>query len=135
MKRPFSRIEVCGIVTNKKLTKSKCIITVDDGTGEVECVHDNYQHGDMIFGLSSISNIALGDLVVLRGTIQLKHSAFLPSMSFAAMNMEPRYIAIGVTHIEIVRDVSFENKFWSRCIKLHNEEYSMPLSPPSDNNQ
>ena len=123
MKRPFMKVEVCGIITNKRLAKGKGIVVVDDGTGVIECVQ-YHKDGER----EEISSLSVGDLVMIRGILRLKHSEFLPSMPFHAIDQMPQHLAIDITHLEVIEDENYELFHWNQCMELHRDVYSKPAA-------
>lgn len=124
MKRAFQKVEVCGVLTRSKRTKKKITFVVDDGTGSIEC--------SKILSFSSCGSADdiydLGNTLVVRGEVRSLHSEFLPSMPFSEQRKEPVYLAIWVTHVELVEDPNYELMHMERCISLHTTLYCRPFA-------
>ena len=122
MKRPFQKIEICGILTRHKYSKRGVMFVVDDGSGCIECI----KFAGNKKGFDDISNemFKVGNTILVRGEIESRISFFLPSMDFREMNKEPRQICVQATHVELIPDFSYELMHWDKSMRLHRTAYS-----------
>ena len=78
MKRPFQKVEICGILTKRKFTKRGVMFVVDDGSGCIECLKVTSNKR----GFDDMSNdlFTVGNVLLIRGDIESRVSFFLPSI-------------------------------------------------------
>ena len=122
MKRPFQKVEVCGVLTKCKYTKRGITFALDDGTGSVECLKvttNKRGYDDVLYEV-----LKIGNTILVRGEVESRISFFLPSMDFGEMNKEPKRVTIQATHVESIPDFNYELLHWERCIHLHKTVYS-----------
>ena len=76
----------------------------------------------------NITQLKIGDLLLVRGSLQKRLSDFLPSLPFNELDKSPSELSVKIEYSEVIDDPNYEHSHWSNCINTHLKEYTLPYS-------
>ena len=117
LRRPVSRVEVMGVITDISNRRSKIWLTLDDGTGIVHCV--KYINENSYNNVDPIKGAKVGSLFTVRGSLQRVET-----------NEFPYSFTISIASLDIVEDANMELFQWTSVMYLHKYQYDREWQRP-----
>mmetsp|Transcript_10729 Transcript_10729/g.14008 ORF Transcript_10729/g.14008 Transcript_10729/m.14008 type:complete len:229 (+) Transcript_10729:125-811(+) len=137
-KHPINQVHIVGVVVAKTRKINHTILTVDDGTGVIDCTFWTNEISDEDSEKSKKklpSKVDLGVLVRVMGKLKMKKcwNDELELVGYTTYNGRVHSSAVKVTRevtidmINVVEDANEETYHWLSCLELFRTVYEKPF--------